>query len=61
VFSPSRLFGAVCAAMHALVATVLLLQSRNVDPEDGKSVYRFYMNVWKAFYLEYAIMPLAAL
>jgi homogentisate phytyltransferase / homogentisate geranylgeranyltransferase len=59
--APSRLFGSISAFIHAVVGLALLRQSQTVDPEDGASVYKFYMSVWKAFYFEYAIIPVTAL
>ena len=52
---------AVCAALlHLGVVGVLLLRARKVDLAESKSVYKHYMDVWKAFYLEYAILPIIA-
>ena len=31
------------------------------DPRDPASFSRFYMGVWKLFFLEYALVPLAVL
>jgi homogentisate phytyltransferase/homogentisate geranylgeranyltransferase len=30
-----------------------------VDPEDPKQVYKFYMHLWKLFYLSYLVLPMA--
>jgi homogentisate phytyltransferase/homogentisate geranylgeranyltransferase len=34
--------------------------SATTDPQDPASFTRFYMGVWKLFFLEYALVPLAA-
>ena len=45
-----------------LAALALLLAwSRGVDPADRDGFTRFYMRVWKLFFLEYALVALACL
>lgn len=56
------LVGKVFAGVaHVLVGAWLLWKAKDVDAEDGKAVYAHYMDVWKAFYLEYLLLPLTAL
>lgn len=58
--SPSRLFASLNAAVHIIICAWLLILGRKVDPQDADKVYNYYMTVWKAFYLEYALLPLAS-
>jgi homogentisate phytyltransferase/homogentisate geranylgeranyltransferase len=52
----------VVLAGGQLVALGLLLAwSRGVDPSDPAGFTRFYMRVWKLFFLEYALVALACL
>jgi homogentisate phytyltransferase / homogentisate geranylgeranyltransferase len=32
-------------------------QGRNVNPEDSGQVYKYYMHLWKLFYLSYVVLP----
>ncbi len=51
---------AVLAGTH-LAALALLWHARaRTDPHDPASFTRFYMFVWRLFFLEYALVPLAA-
>jgi hypothetical protein len=43
------------------VGAALVWRARRVNTEDKDAVYAHYMDVWKVFYLEYALLPLAAL
>jgi homogentisate phytyltransferase/homogentisate geranylgeranyltransferase len=52
---------AVLAAGHLAALAVLLAWSRRVDPGDREGFTRFYMRVWKLFFLEYALVALACL
>jgi homogentisate phytyltransferase/homogentisate geranylgeranyltransferase len=47
---------AVLAVTHLAALAVLLRMSRATAPRDFT---RFYMGVWKLFFLEYALVPLA--
>ncbi|HZB78045.1 MAG TPA: homogentisate phytyltransferase [Solirubrobacteraceae bacterium] len=49
----------VLAGTHLAVLAVLLHAARGADPADPEAFTRFYMMVWKAFFLEYALVPLA--
>lgn len=56
------LFGTLVAFAHWIVAVVLWRRSREVDPDKGDgAVYKYYMFAWKVFYLEYLLLPVAAL
>ena len=52
---------AVLVAGHLAALAVLLAWSRGVDPGDRDGFTRFYMRVWKLFFLEYALVALACL
>jgi homogentisate phytyltransferase/homogentisate geranylgeranyltransferase len=47
------------AGSHLVVLAVLLVAARRTDPADRGVFTRFYMFVWKLFFLEYVIVPLA--
>jgi homogentisate phytyltransferase / homogentisate geranylgeranyltransferase len=51
----------VLVAGHLAALAVLLVWSRSVDPADPAGFTRFYMRVWKLFFLEYALVALACL
>jgi homogentisate phytyltransferase / homogentisate geranylgeranyltransferase len=51
----------VLAAGHLAALVVLLAWARGVDPADPADFTRFYMRVWKLFFLEYALVALACL
>jgi homogentisate phytyltransferase/homogentisate geranylgeranyltransferase len=51
---------AVLACSQLAAAAVLWRMSATTDPQDPASFTRFYMGVWKLFFLEYALVPLAA-
>jgi homogentisate phytyltransferase/homogentisate geranylgeranyltransferase len=51
----------VLVAGHLAALAVLLTWSRGVDPADSEGFTRFYMRVWKLFFLEYALVALACL
>ena len=44
---------------HGLALLALWLQSRRVDFADKSTVTRFYQFIWKLFFLEYLMFPLA--
>lgn len=46
---------------HLLALLALWLQSRRVDFADKSTVTRFYQFIWKLFFLEYLMFPLACL
>jgi homogentisate phytyltransferase / homogentisate geranylgeranyltransferase len=50
---------AVLAATHVAALAALLAMSRATDPRDPAAFTRFYMGVWRLFFLEYALVPLA--
>ena len=43
---------------HLGVLAFLRAKARDVDPGDPQSLYAFYMHLWRAFYVEYALVPL---
>jgi homogentisate phytyltransferase/homogentisate geranylgeranyltransferase len=51
----------VLAGGHLAALAVLLAWSRGADPADAQGFTRFYMRVWKLFFLEYALVALACL
>lgn len=50
---------AVLAGTHLAAAAALWRMSAGTDPQDPASFTKFYMRVWKLFFLEYALVPLA--
>ena len=64
VLGPLTIDGAdpvVLAVGHLAALALLWRWSREADVADTASFTRFYMRVWKLFFLEYAILPLACL
>jgi homogentisate phytyltransferase / homogentisate geranylgeranyltransferase len=51
----------VLAAGHVAALAVLWRLRVRTDPADRASFTRFYMGVWKLFFLEYALVPIACL
>ena len=51
----------VLAGGQLAALALLLVWSRGVDPADQAGFTRFYMRVWKLFFLEYALVALACL
>lgn len=51
----SRALGAIA---HAVVGALIWLRAARTNLEDATSIYACYMDVWKAFYLEYLFLPL---
>lgn len=43
--------------IHLAVITSLLVASKRVDVDSNASLYDYYMLIWKAFYLEYLLLP----
>lgn len=52
-----------CRAITALCSLAAAVSVRNesatVDPESPSQVYKYYMHLWKIFYLSYLVLPLA--
>lgn len=44
-----------------IALTLMWWQSRNVDLQDKSSIARYYQFIWKLFFLEYLIFPIACL
>ena len=51
----------VLAGGHLAALALLLAWARGADPNDPAVFTRFYMRVWKLFFLEYALVALACL
>jgi len=51
---------AVLAGTHLAALALLWRAAAATDAHDPASFTRFYMRVWKLFFLEYALVPLAA-
>ena len=51
----------VLAAGHLAALALLLSWARGADPDDPAVFTRFYMRVWKLFFLEYALVAAACL
>lgn len=52
--------GRTVTAVCALAAAVSVRrQSAAVDPERPNQVYKYYMHLWKIFYLSYLVLPFA--
>lgn len=49
------------AFVHLVLLSVLWWRSMNVDLEDRKAIARFYQFIWKLFFLEYLLFPIACL
>lgn len=43
--------------IHLAVIASLLVASKRVDVDSSASLYDYYMLIWKAFYLEYFLLP----
>jgi len=43
--------------IHLLVIITLVVASKRVDIASSASLYDYYMLIWKAFYLEYFLLP----
>ena len=46
---------------HLLALGIMWLRSRKVDLQDKKAIADFYQFIWKLFFLEYLIFPIACL
>lgn len=46
-----------CCSLFASIS--VQNEAAPVDPEDPKEVYKFYMHLWKLFYLSYLVLPFA--
>ena len=49
----------IIGATHILLAAWLFFKARGLDLANSDAVFSFYMDIWKLFYLEYLIVPLA--
>ncbi|MCP6757974.1 MAG: homogentisate phytyltransferase [Fischerella sp. CENA71] len=46
---------------HLVALAIMWWQSRGVDLEDKNAIARFYQFIWKLFFIEYLIFPMACL
>ncbi len=58
LFSESLWRRAAGVAAHGLVGALIWWRAKQTDLTDSKSIYACYMDVWKAFYAEYLLLPL---
>ena len=56
--SPLLWSRAATVGVHAALGLLLFLRARQTDLGSSASMYACYMDVWKLFYLEYALLPL---
>jgi len=56
--SPVAWSRAAAAAAHSVVGALVWWRAKNTDISDSRSIYACYMDVWKAFYAEYLLLPL---
>ena len=54
----SGLVGMTSAVFHAIIAFTVWWRAQQTDLESSQSIYNCYMDVWKAFYIEYLLFPL---
>ncbi|WP_430684408.1 homogentisate phytyltransferase [Leptolyngbya sp. AN02str] len=57
----AKLNQSVLLLSHTLALVVLYSQSLRINPRHPRSMPRFYQFIWKLFFLEYIIFPLACL
>jgi homogentisate phytyltransferase / homogentisate geranylgeranyltransferase len=50
---------AFLVGFHSVLLGLLWWRSQNVDLEDQKAIASFYQFIWKLFFLEYLLLPLA--
>jgi len=51
----------VLAGSHLILGIILWWKSRSVDLSDRIAITNFYQFIWKLFYLEYILFPLASI
>jgi homogentisate phytyltransferase/homogentisate geranylgeranyltransferase len=64
VLGPLLVTGAqpeLLAVGHLAALALLWRAAHGIDPADRAEFTGFYLNVWRLFFLEYAIVPLACL
>jgi homogentisate phytyltransferase / homogentisate geranylgeranyltransferase len=59
VVAPLVLTRAFVAAVSLGLGWSVRTRAASVDPTDPKQVYKYYMHLWKIFYLCYLVLPLA--
>ena len=63
VYSLVYLKGWTCAGSvvaHGAVALLILRRALRTDLDSASNIYGCYMDIWKAFYFEYLLIPLFA-
>lgn len=50
---------AIVFTTHIPVVTAIWIMGRKVDSKDADSIYKYYMNLWKLYYLEFVAFPIA--
>ena len=55
--SKSNIVSVLSAALHASVGTWIFFRAQKTDLESSESIYSCYMDIWKAFYAEYILLP----
>lgn len=55
--SKSNIVGVLSAALHASVGAWIYFRAQKTDLESSQSIYSCYMDIWKAFYAEYILLP----
>ena len=58
LFSESLWRRAAGFAAHAVVGALIWWRASKTDLTESQSIYACYMDVWKAFYAEYLLLPL---
>lgn len=43
---------------HSVLAAILVMRYRQLDPESAASVKKYYKHIWDLFYLEYGLYTL---
>jgi homogentisate phytyltransferase/homogentisate geranylgeranyltransferase len=51
----------ILAGTHIILGIVLWWKSKSVDLSDRQSITNFYQFIWKLFYLEYILFPIASI
>lgn len=46
---------------HSFLLVLLWLRSRSIDLEEKKEISQFYQFIWKLFFLEYLVFPIACI
>lgn len=55
----SALSPAIVLTTHIPVVSAIWIMGRKVDTKNAESIYKYYMSLWKLYYLEFLAFPLA--